>query len=93
MQRATGAWAAAQASQQFFVGEERAVLDRRVDAGQILIDDAPCADIHMPNFGVAHLPVRQADVAAFGMHQRVRAVGEQAATIWRSFACAIALSD
>src|SRR5690606_26232034 len=63
--------------QQLVVVEEAAVLDRRVDAGQVLVDDASGTDVHMPDFGIAHLPVRQADVAALGVHQGGRVFGQQ----------------
>ena len=58
--------------------EETAVLDRRIDAGQVLINDTAGAQVHVPDLGIAHLPVRQAHVAAFGMDQRVRRGGQQA---------------
>ena len=86
------ACAAAQAAQQLGVGEEAAVLDRRVDAGQVLVDDAAGAEVHVADFGIAHLPVRQADVAAFGMDQRVRALGQQARASSAASAWARALS-
>ena len=64
---------------EFGVVEEAGVLDRRVDPGQVLVDDAAGADVHVPDFGIAHLPVRQADVAAFGVDQGGRMFGQQPA--------------
>ena len=48
--------------EQRLVLEERTVGNRLRDARELLVDDASCADVRMPDFGVAHLPVRQADV-------------------------------
>src|SRR5690606_1647178 len=64
--------------EQFLVGEETAVADRRVDAGQVLVDDPACAEVHVADFGIAHLPVGKADMHAGGMDQRMRTVGQQA---------------
>ncbi len=61
--------------------EEAAVLDGRIDAGQILIDDPAGAQVHVADLGVAHLAIRQADVAAFGVDQGVRRGGQQASPI------------
>ena len=68
---------------EFAIFEKRTIRNRRVDAGQILIDDAASADVHVPDFGVAHLSIRQADKLALGVHQRVWAVGEQAPPVRR----------
>ena len=37
-----------------------------VDSGEILIDDAACADVEMPHLGIAHLPNRQTHRAVVG---------------------------
>ena len=58
--------------EQFGIGEKAAVVDRGIDPGQVLVDDAAGAEVHVPDFGIAHLPVRQADMAAGGFDQRVR---------------------
>ena len=63
--------------QQLGIGVEAAILDRRVHPGQVLVDDAPGANVHVADLGIAHLALRQADVAALGVHQGVRAVGQQ----------------
>ena len=91
VQRCARARAPRRSRAQFVIGEEAAVLDGRVDAGEVLVDDAPGAEVHVPDFGIAHLPVRQADVAAFGVHQRVRAFGPELAPM-RQFGLASALS-
>jgi hypothetical protein len=66
---------------QLGVGEETAVLDRGVDPGQVLVDDPAGAQIHVPDLGIAHLPVRQADVAALGVDQRMRPLRPQPAPV------------
>ena len=48
--------------------------DGGVDARQVLHHHAAGADIHMADFGIAHLAVRQADGAARGVQQAVRAI-------------------
>ena len=63
------------------VFEEAAVFDGGVHAREVLVDDAAGADVHVAHFGIAHLAVRQAHVLAFGVHQGVRAVGQQAAPV------------
>jgi hypothetical protein len=50
---------------------ERAVGDGVVDPGQVLHDDAAGADIHVADFGVAHLARGQADRPAGGRQQGV----------------------
>ena len=57
--------------------EQLAVLDHQIDAGDIHVNDAPGADVQVPDFAVAHLPVRQSDEAPAGVNQRVRILGEQ----------------
>ena len=49
--------------------EEAAVVDRLADARQVLIDDAAGADVEVPDLGVAHLALGQAD----GRARRLRA--------------------
>ena len=46
---------------QRLVLEERAVLDRLVDPQQVLLDDRARAEVEVPDLGVAHLPLGQAD--------------------------------
>ena len=44
------------------VGRERAVGDRLVDARQVLHHHAAGAEIHVADFGIAHLPLGQPDM-------------------------------
>ena len=81
MERSAGSLRGIAGGAQFGVGEEAAVLDRRVDAGEVLIDDAAGAQIHVADLGIAHLPVRQADVAALGVDQRMRPLRPQAVPV------------
>ena len=53
--------------------EKTTVFDGGGDAGQLLRDQAPTADVHVPNFRVAHLLIGQSDVGAGGAEQGVDA--------------------
>ena len=64
-------------AQQRRVGEEFAVLDHQLDAGDVHVDDAAGADVEMADFAVAHLPVGQADEVAAGLNQRVGIFAQQ----------------
>ena len=57
------------------IGLETAIQDVFVDPGQLLIHHAAGAEIHMPDFGVAHLPFGQADLHSAGVDQGVRTLG------------------
>jgi len=46
------------------VSLQLALGDRFVDPGQILINDAPSAEVKMPDLGVTHLAGRQTDIFA-----------------------------
>ena len=59
------------------VGGERAVGDRPADARQVLGHDAPGAEVHVADLGVAHLPGRQPDAAVRRREQAVRARRDQ----------------
>jgi hypothetical protein len=50
-----------------------AVLDRIPDAGQVLRHHPARADVEVSNLGVAHLPLRQADVPSGGAQKGMRA--------------------
>ena len=41
---------------------ESAILNGEIDAGELLIDDATCAEIEMSYFGIPHLAFGQADL-------------------------------
>src|SRR4029079_3592671 len=60
------------------VDENRIRLQIRLaDAHDVLIDDAPRADVQMPHLGVPHLPFRQPDREARGVERGPRAVAEE----------------
>lgn len=54
------------------VFEELAVADRFGHASEVLIHHAAGAQVHVADFGVAHLPVRQTDIHAGPGDQAVR---------------------
>ena len=56
---------------QFMVGVEAAVAHGLADPNQFLTDHTASADGEMPNFGVAHLIVGQANIGAAGFNQGV----------------------
>ena len=51
---------------------EFAIGDRLVDAREILIDDAPRAEIEVADFAVAHLPIGQSHIHAARRQARLR---------------------
>ena len=65
--------------------KELAVLDHQLDAGAVHVDDASRADIEMPHFAVAHLPLGQADELAAGLDQRIGIFAQQ--TVIGRLAC------
>lgn len=48
------------------VGGEFPIGDGLVDAGEVLVDDAPGAEVEVPHLGISHLPLRQAHIQARG---------------------------
>ena len=58
-------------------GEQLAVAYGLIDAGEILVDDAPGPHVHVADFGVAHLSGRQADGLARRNQPGVRIPGEE----------------
>ena len=62
---------------QHLVLGERPVLDRVVDARQVLTDDRAGAEVEVPDLRVAHLPVGQPDGAPAGRQLRVRVARPQ----------------
>ncbi|MNN88113.1 hypothetical protein D3C81_2057580 [compost metagenome] len=44
--------------------EELTITDGLGHAGEVLVDHTPGAQVHVADFGVAHLPIRQAHVHA-----------------------------
>jgi hypothetical protein len=69
--RATGA-------EQGRIACEAAIGNRRVNAGQVLVDHATRTDVHVAHLGIAHLALGQADLEAVGIDEAVRTLGEQA---------------
>jgi hypothetical protein len=63
--------------QQHRTPRQAAIFDGDIDARQILRHHPPGADIHVPDFGVAHLALGQPDGAARSLQQRMRAGGQQ----------------
>lgn len=62
---------------------EAAVLERRLDPGQVLPDHAAGPQVHVADLGVAHLSLGQADRAAMGGDQGVRTGRAQAVPVRR----------
>ena len=65
------------------VFKEAAVLNILGNARQLLINDAPCADVGMAHLAVAHLAVRQADIHARGTDGGIRILREQTVQVRR----------
>src|SRR5215813_4509512 len=63
--------------QQGGVSEETSVLDHEIDAGNVHMHNASGTDIEMSDFAVTHLAIRQANIVATGMDQRIRIIPEQ----------------
>src|SRR4029077_1149749 len=59
------------------VGEEVAVLDHQVDAGDVHVDDAAGADIEVADFAVSHLAVRETNEWSAGVNERVGIFAQQ----------------
>ena len=63
--------------QQYGVAVEIAFFDHQVDLGDVHVNHAPGADVQVPDFTVAHLPLRQADKTSAGVDESVGIFGEQ----------------
>src|SRR5271156_2010619 len=61
--------------------KEFTILDHQVNAGDVHVNDAPGADIEMPDFAVAHLPLGQPDKKSAGMNQSVGIFAKQAVVV------------
>ena len=72
MERAVAGLELAKEFDQLPVGHQRAIGDGLVDARQLLVNDAARAQVQVPDFAVAHLPRRQADVLARGAETALR---------------------
>ena len=62
---------------------ERPVFNGDIDARQILRHDAAGTDIHVSDFGIAHLAARQAHGRTGGGEQSIGAVGQHARVVGR----------
>src|SRR5580698_1437083 len=60
------------------MGEKLAVLNKQLDAGAVHVHNASGADVEVADFAVAHLTVRQTNILAAGVNQRVRIFAQQA---------------
>src|SRR6202046_47710 len=56
---------------QDWMRKEFTIPDHQVDASDIHVHDAPGANVEVPNFAVAHLPLGQSNKRPAGMDQRV----------------------
>src|SRR5262249_19804523 len=54
------------------VASQFAVLDRFVDPGKVLIDDAAGAEIQMADLGISHLTIRETDIHTTGAQAAAR---------------------
>ena len=79
VQRVAGAGAAVERRAERRVVEEAAVANAAIDPRQVLIDDPPRADVHVPDLGVAHLAGRQPDGLAARVERGVRVPGGELA--------------
>ena len=64
--------------QQNGILKEVSVLDHQLDARGIHVHNSTRADIQMSDFAVAHLTIRQPDIRAAGLNQRVGILAQQA---------------
>ena len=78
MQTATPGAGMLHRAEQRRIGEEFAVLDHVIDAGDIHVHDSPRANVEVPDFAVAHLAIGQTNVFAAGVNERVGIFAEQA---------------
>ena len=63
--------------------EKAALLDGFCNFRQLLIDDAPSADVQVADLGISHLPFWKAYSKAAGLQLRVGPVGKQTVKIGR----------
>ena len=66
------------------IARQRSVREGGVDPRQVRHRDAPGAEVHVADFGVAHLPLRQADEALRRIDQTLRASRDQAIEVRRA---------
>ena len=75
--RALGAFGFINQREQHGAPRQAAIFDGDVDARQILRHDAAGADIHVTDFGIAHLALGQAHGIAAGFQQGMRTGGQE----------------
>lgn len=61
---------------------ESAILNGEIDAGELLIDDATCAEIEMSHLGVSHLALRQADLESARLESGLGVSGVELIMHW-----------
>ena len=66
------------------IPRQRSVLDGVVDPRQVRHRDAAGAEVHVADFGIAHLALRQADEALRRVDQRLRAGRDQPIEVGRA---------
>ncbi len=62
---------------QYWIAVEIAFFDHEIDLGDVHVHHASGADVQMPDFTVAHLPLWQADKAPAGVNESVGILGKQ----------------
>jgi hypothetical protein len=67
--------------QQCCIVEEFTRGNVMIDAGEVLVDHAARTDVHVADFGIAHLAVGKADMQAMRVDEVVRAGRQQAAPV------------
>src|SRR4029453_8729287 len=53
------------------IGEEVTILNHQLDASDVHVHDAPCADVEVPNLAVAHLTLGKSNKWAASVNERV----------------------
>ena len=61
---------------------ESAILNGEIDAGELLIDDATCAEIEMSYFRIPHLAFGQADLESARLEPGLRVGGIELIMHW-----------
>ena len=65
------------------VFRQAAVFAGAVDACELLVDDSPGPDVQVPDFRIAHLPLRQPHGLARSLYLDMRAGGGKFVERWR----------
>ena len=83
MKSDSGLLCLAQGLLQRWSGGKASVGNRAVDAEQVLVDHATCADVHVTHFAVAHLAFREAHMLSIGPEGGMRRMRIELIHIWR----------